>query len=56
MVEQKRPKIYGISENGNEYDRYKTLLDNSLSEALKENSIEKRLSLMLYLKINSSGK
>ena len=50
MVEQKTPKIYGISEDRNEYDRYKTLLDNSLkevlddkkvSEALKENSIEK---------------
>lgn len=50
MVEQKTPKIYGISEDRNEYERYKTLLDNSLkevlddkkvSEALKENSIEK---------------
>ena len=51
MVEKKTPKIYGISEDRNEYDRYKTLLDNSLkevlddkkvSEALKENNLEER--------------
>ena len=50
MVENKTPKIHAISADRNEYDRSKTLLDNSLkevlddkkvSEALKENSIEK---------------
>ena len=50
MVAYKTPRIHAVSANRNEYDRYKTLLDNSLkevlddkkvSEALKENSIEK---------------
>ena len=50
IVEYKRPNIYAISEDRNEYDRSKTLLDNSLkevlddkkvSQALQENSIEK---------------
>jgi len=50
MVEYKTPRIHAISADRNEYDRNKTLLDNSLkevldekkvSEALKENSIEK---------------
>jgi len=50
MVEHKTPRIHAISADRNEYDRSKTLLNNSLkevlddkkvSEALKENSIEK---------------
>ena len=50
MVEHKRPNIHAISVDRNEYERSKTLLDNSLkevlddkkvSQALKENSIEK---------------
>jgi len=50
MVEYKSVKVHAISANRNEYDRSKTLLDNSLkevlddkkvSQALKENSIEK---------------
>jgi len=50
MVEHKTPRIHAISANRNEYDRSKTLLDSSLkevlddnkvSEALRENSIEK---------------
>ena len=50
MVEHKTPRIHAISGDRNEYDRSKTLLNNSLkevlddkkvSEALKENSIEK---------------
>ena len=50
MVEHKTPRIHAISEDRNEYERSKTLLDNSLkevlddkkvSQALKENSIEK---------------
>jgi hypothetical protein len=50
MVEHKTPRIHALSANRNEYDRSKTLLDNTLkevlddkkvSEALKENSIEK---------------
>ena len=41
MVEYKSVKVHAISANRNEYDRSKTLLDNSLKEALKENSIEK---------------
>ena len=50
MVEHKTPRIHAISANRNEYDRSKTLLNNSLkevlddkkvSQALKENSIEK---------------
>lgn len=50
MVEYKTPRIYKISQNRNEYERNKTLLDNSLKEvlddkkvsvALQENSIEK---------------
>ncbi len=50
MVEQKTPRIHALSSDRNEYDRSKTLLDNSLkevlddkkvSEALKQNSIEK---------------
>lgn len=50
MVEHKRPNIHAISADRNEYERNKTLLDNSLKEvlddkkvskALKENSIEK---------------
>ena len=50
MVEYKTPRIHALSKDRNEYDRSKTLLDNTLkevlddkkvSEALKENSIEK---------------
>ena len=50
MVEHKRPNIHAISKDRNEYERNKTLLDNSLkevlddkkvSQALQENSIEK---------------
>jgi len=50
MVEHKRPNIHAISADRNEYERSKTLLDNSLkevlddkkiSQALQENSIEK---------------
>jgi len=50
MVEHKTPRIHAISSDRNEYERNKTLLDNSLkevlddkkvSQALKENSIEK---------------
>ena len=50
MVEHKTPQIYKISSDRNEYERSKTLLDNSLKEvlddkkvskALQENSIEK---------------
>ena len=50
MVEHKTPKIHAISSDRNEYERNKTLLDNSLkevlddkkvSQALQENSIEK---------------
>ena len=50
MVEHKTPRIHAISEDRNEYDRSKTLLNNSLkevlddkkvSQALKENGIEK---------------
>jgi len=50
MVEYKSVKVHAISANRNEYDRSKTLLDNSLkevlddkkvSQTLKENSIEK---------------
>ena len=50
MVEHKTPRIHALSSDRNEYDRSKTLLDNSLkevlddkkvSEALKQNSIEK---------------
>ncbi|HFU76346.1 MAG TPA: hypothetical protein ENK66_08890 [Arcobacter sp.] len=50
MVEHKTPRIHAISADRNEYERNKTLLDNSLKEvlddkkvsnALKENSIEK---------------
>jgi hypothetical protein len=50
MVKNKTPRIHAISASRNEYDRSKTLLDNTLkevlddkkvSEALKENSIEK---------------
>ena len=50
MVEKKTPRIHAISADRNEFDRNKTLLDNSLkevlddnkvSEALRENSIEK---------------
>jgi len=50
MVEHKTPRIHALSADRNEYDRSKTLLDNSLKEvlddkkvskALKENSIEK---------------
>ena len=50
MVEHKTPRIHAISEDRNEYERSKTLLNNSLkevlddkkvTEALKENSIEK---------------
>jgi len=50
MVEKKTPRIHAISADRNEFERNKTLLDNSLkevlddkkvSEALRENSIEK---------------
>ena len=50
MVQHKTPRIHAISGDRNEFDRSKTLLDNSLkevlddkkvSEALRENSIEK---------------
>jgi len=50
MVENKTPRIHAFSADRNEYDRSKTLLDNSLKEvlddkkvieALKANSIEK---------------
>jgi len=50
MVEHKTPRIHALSKDRNEYDRSKTLLDNTLkevlddkkvSEALRENSIEK---------------
>jgi len=50
MVEHKTPRIHAISGDRNEFERSKTLLDNSLkevlddnkvSEALRENSIEK---------------
>lgn len=50
MVEHKTPRVHALSSDRNEYDRSKTLLDNSLkevlddkkvSEALKQNSIEK---------------
>ena len=50
MVEHKTPRIHAISGDRNEYDRSKTLLNNSLkevlddkkvSQALKENGIEK---------------
>lgn len=50
MIEHKTPKIYAISSDRNEYERSKTMLDNSLkevlddkkvSQALQENSIEK---------------
>jgi len=50
MVEHKTPRIHALSADRNEYDRSKTLLNNSLkevlddkkvSEALKDNSIEK---------------
>ena len=50
MVEHKTPRIHAISADRNEYDRSKTLLDSSLkevlddnkvSQALRENSIEK---------------
>jgi len=54
MVEHKTPQIYKISSDRNEYERSKTLLDNSLKEvlddkkvskALQENSIEKKEGL-----------
>jgi len=50
IVEHKTPRVHAISADRNEYDRNKTLLNNSLkevlddkkvSQALKENSIEK---------------
>jgi len=50
MVEYKTPRIHAISANRNEYDRYKTLLDNSLKEVLDDKKVSKAL------KENSIGK
>jgi len=36
MVEYKSVKVHAISANRNEYDRSKTLLDNSLKEVLDD--------------------
>ena len=44
MLEQKTSRIHALSGDRNEYDRYKTLLDNSLKENRIENfSGKKRL-------------
>ena len=42
-MEHKTPQIYGISKDRNEYERSKTLLDNSLKEVLNDKKVSKAL-------------
>lgn len=48
MVEYKTPRIYAISGDRNEYDRNKTLLDNSLKEVLDDKKVSEALKESLY--------
>jgi hypothetical protein len=43
MVEGKTSRIHSISANRNEYDRHKTLLNNSLKEVLDDTKISQAL-------------
>ena len=43
MVEHKTPRIHAISGDRNEYDRSKTLLDNTLKEVLDDKKVSQAL-------------